>query len=209
MTIPGSVRIDISLLLSLLLCLLSGCTLLQQDVEAPSSVNWKTHQARLALLQQWTASGKVAVRTAETADSASLVWQQRGEDTDLQLSGPLGVGATSIHSDGRQLDIHRGGEHRTLDISTPDAMTSSTGWDLPIQALSHWLKGLPSPESEVLGLSVDPRTGLLQSLRQDGWEIQYNAYAQFEGFTLPTRLQIKRDTTVARVVIAQWRTVPG
>lgn len=159
------------------------------------------------MLEQWTASGKLAVRTADASESANLVWRQHGTNTRLQLSGPLGVGATSIHSDGKQLDIRRGDEHQTLDISTPDAIARNTGWDLPLLALSHWLKGLPSPDISVQGLKIDPQTGLLQSLRQDDWEISYEKYGQFQAFTLPTRLQIKRGTSGAKIIIAQWLTI--
>jgi outer membrane lipoprotein LolB len=196
------------LALSLLLLLLAACTTTDQQRE-PTATNWKAHKAQLAGLERWTASGKLAVRTANAAESASLVWHQQGTDTELLLSGPLGVGATSIHSDGQQLDIRRGDEHRTLDISSPDAIVLNTGWDLPLRALTHWLKGLPSPESSVQELKLNPQTGLLQTLRQDDWEIRYEKYGQFQGFTLPTRLQIKRDASAAKVVIAQWLTTPN
>ena len=195
-----------SLTLSLLLALLAACATPIQQIE-PSSTNWKTHSAQLAGLEWWTASGKLALRTAEAAESACMVWQQKRSDTELQLSGPLGVGASSIHSDGRQLDIRRGNEHRTLDISSPDAIVLNTGWDLPLRALTHWLKGLPSPDSSVQELKLNPQTGLLQTLRQDDWEISYEKYGQFQAFTLPTRLQIKRGTSGAKIIIAQWLTI--
>ena len=194
--------------LSLLLLLLAACTTTDQQ-HAPAATDWKAHQAQLVGLERWTASGKLALRTADSAESASMVWQQQGTDTELLLSGPLGVGATSIHSNGQQLDIRRGDEHRTMDISSPDAIVLNTGWDLPLRALTHWLKGLPSPESSVQELKLNPQTGLLQTLRQDDWEISYEKYGQFQAFTLPTRLQIKRGTSGAKVVTAQWLTIPN
>jgi outer membrane lipoprotein LolB len=193
------------LFLSLLLLAQAGCALLDPQSQ-PVSTNWKAHRQQLSLLEQWTASGKLALRTADAAESASLVWQQQGAETDLRLSGPLGIGTTLIHSDGRQLDIRRGDEHHTLDISTPEAIAHSTGWDLPLPALAHWLKGLPSPDSRVQELAIDPQTGLLKNLQQDGWEISYNRYKPFQGFTLPTHLKIKRGATEAKIIIAQWRT---
>jgi outer membrane lipoprotein LolB len=193
------------LTLSVLL-LLAACTTMDQQRE-PTSTDWKTHKARLAGLEQWTASGKLALRTADAAESASMVWQQLGTDTELQLTGPLGVGATSIHSDGQQLDIRRGNEHQTLDISSPNAIVLNTGWDLPLSALAHWLKGMPSPDYSVQGLILNPQTGLLQTLQQDDWEIRYEKYGQFQGFTLPTRLQIQRGASGAKVIIAKWLTI--
>ena len=200
-------RIARQLMLSLLVLLLSGCAGL--STLEPTSAGWQAHSQQLAALQQWTARGKLAVRTVDAAESASLVWQQQGQHTHLKLSGPLGVGATTIDSDGRQLDIRQGDEHRTLDISTPDAILLNTGWDLPLVALTHWLRGIPSPSAQVQKLELDPMTEFLQLLQQDDWEVRYQEYGQFQGFTLPTRLQIQRVNTRVKVVIAQWQTSPG
>jgi len=195
------------LLSCLVLSLLAGCAALEPQL--PTSAGWQAHSQQLALLRQWTANGKLAVRSADAAESASLEWRQHDQDTHLQLSGPLGVGATTIYSDGQQLDIHQGNEHRTLDISTPDAVVLNTGWDLPLLALTYWLKGLPSPHAKVQKLELDPQTELLQILQQDDWEVHYEQYGQFEQFTLPTRLRIQRGATRAKVIISHWQTSPG
>jgi len=186
----------------LLLALLAGCTGLAE--REPTSAGWKTHSAQLAALQDWTANGKLAVRTADTSDSASMAWQQRNQDTHLQLSGPLGMGATTIDSDGQQLDIRQGDDHQTLDISTPDAIILNTGWDLPLHALTYWLKGLPAPDSEIQQIELNTQTELLQSLQQDGWVVRFDAYGQFQNYILPTRLLIERGATRVKVVISQW-----
>ena len=195
------------LTLYLLLLLVAGCAGLDQ--REPTSAGWQAHSQQLATLQEWTASGKLAVRTAHAAESAGMLWQQHDQNTHLQLSGPLGVGATTIYSDGQRLDVRQGDEHRTLDISTPDAILLTTGWDLPLLALTHWLKGLPSPDSKVQQLKLDPQTELLQSLQQDDWEVHYEKYEQFQEFTLPTRLQIQRGKTRAKVIVSHWQTSPS
>jgi outer membrane lipoprotein LolB len=188
----------------LIMLLLAGCSGLDQ--REPTSTSWQTHSEHLKLLQQWTAKGKIAIRAPHASESASLVWQQDNQDTYLQLSGPLGIGATVIHSNGKELEIHQGDEHRAIDISTPDAIALNTGWDLPLQALTYWLKGIPAPASKVQRLEVDPQTELLQSLWQDDWEVNYQQYEQFQGFTLPTRLKIQRGETRAKIIISNWQT---
>ena len=149
-----------------------------------------------------------ALRSAQGADSASLMWQQHGDNTDLLLSGPIGLGATRIHSDGKHLDINRGGELQRIDISSPDAIARATGWDLPLAALRHWLKGAPAPDLAIQSLDLDPKQGLLLHLRQADWDIHYQHYREFDGLRLPTRLHIKRGSTEARILIAQWQLPP-
>ncbi|NQX89702.1 MAG: outer membrane lipoprotein LolB [Halioglobus sp.] len=190
------------------LCI-GGCAA-QQDspLDALPGQTWQAHSTQLSGLRHWTARGKVAVRTAETAESATLQWQQQGEETDLRLQGPLGINAITIHSDGEQLEILYRGERRVLDIASRDSLQSSTGWDLPVGALVYWLKGLPSPDLTVQALDVNPATGLLAHLAQGGWHIDYLDYGAFGSFTLPQRLQIKRGMTEAKVIIARWQTEP-
>ena len=134
-----------------------------------------------------------------------MVWQQQGNDATLQLSGPLGVGAIAIHSNGKTLDIRRGETQRLLDISSPDAIVRNTGWDIPLAALTHWMRGVPSPDFVVQELILNPQTGLLQTLRQDDWHIHYQAYDEFQGLTLPTRLQAKRGANSIKIVLRQWQ----
>ena len=191
--------------LALLVLLLAACSALEPRLEP---AHWESHRAQLATLQQWTARGKVALRSANAAESAGLVWRQQGAATDVELSGPLGVGTTSLHSDGSRLEIRRGDEHQFLDISSPDAIRRGTGLDLPLQALAHWLKGLPAPDWSVQELEFDPDTGLLRRLTQADWEVRYQEYGEFGGFTLPERLQIQRGATAAKFLIAHWQTAP-
>lgn len=192
------------LILWLSLAFLAGCAQFADRV--PASAGWKAHSEQLTVLQQWTATGKLAVRTAEASESASLVWQQHNQDTHLYLSGPLGMGATTIDSDGQRLDIRRGDEYQTLDISTPDAIALNTGWDLPLSALTHWLKGLPAPDSKLQRFDLNTQTELLQSLQQDDWEVNFEKYGEFQGYILPTRMQIQRGTTRVKVIISDWQT---
>ncbi|MCP4842190.1 MAG: outer membrane lipoprotein LolB [Halieaceae bacterium] len=186
---------------------LAGCAGLDRPAEAPAG-DWNTHRQQLISLDQWRAEGKVALRSAQGADSASLMWQQHGDNTDLLLSGPIGLGATRIHSDGKHLDINRGGELQRIDISSPDAIARATGWDLPLAALRHWLKGAPAPDLAIQSLDLDPKQGLLSHLRQADWDIHYQHYREFDGLRLPTRLHIKRGSTEARILIAQWQLPP-
>ena len=189
--------------LTVLLFLLAGCA--GQDSRDAAQGGWAEHRGRLQILRQWTASGKLALRTSDRAESATLVWQQHDHNIRLRLSGPMGAGATTIDSDGRQVNIRRGDELRKLDISTPEAIVLNTGWDLPLQALPHWLKGIPSPDYQIQFLELDPENNLLRRLRQDDWEVRYEQYDQFAGFTLPTRLRIQRGATRVRVIIRDWR----
>jgi len=184
------------------LMLLSACA--SGPGPSPATASWEEHRARLEAFIDWTAKGKVALRSSEASESGQLNWTQRGAHTRVHLSGPIGMGATVIESDGNTLDIKRGDEHRVVDISSRDAVARNTGWDLPLAALPYWLKGVPAPSPEEHTRALDPQLGVLRQLHQDGWQVDYLDYDGTAGLQLPTRLHISRGDTRARVIIRQW-----
>lgn len=186
-----------------LLLLLAACT--GQPVKPPADANWQQHSARLRELTHWSAEGKFALRTPDQSESASLRWYQTGVITRLQLSGPLGAAATTLYSNGRTLEIRRGEELSTWDLTDTRALQRETGWDLPLQALPHWIKGLPAPDIDIQDIQMGPDSARIAILKQDNWEIRYEAYAQFNDITLPTRLHIQRDDTTVRLIIRNWQ----
>lgn len=193
--------------LPIVILLLAGCA--GRGAIAPVHGTWMEHSARLRELDHWMARGKLALRTSDRAESASILWQQHGTDTHLQLSGPMGLNATTIHSDGRRMELRQGDTVRSWDISTPDAIAHSTGWDLPLHALPYWLKGLPFPDTAIQALELDPDATVLRRLRQDNWEILFEYYGLFEGLRLPTHMRIQRGTTRARMIIRDWQALSG
>ncbi len=190
-----------------LLLTAAACTPLSTPPD--SATSWARQQELLAALEHWTTSGKIALRSEMASESASILWQQAGARSDLRLSGPLGMGTTHVHSDGRALVVEQGSEVRTLDISTPEAIFLNTGWALPLQALPYWLKGLPSPDYTVENITLTPEANTLQALEQDGWVITYDAYDLFEDTLLPTRIVAERDGMRMKVILRSWRDLAG
>mgnify|MGYP003380746628 CR=1 FL=1 len=187
---------------ALLVLLLAACA---QQPRLPTSASWKEHSARLKELTSWTAEGKIALRTPEQSESASLQWHQQDNVSRLHLSGPLGVAATSMYSDGRTLIIRQGESVTTWDMAETSILEQRMGWDLPLQALPHWIKGLPAPDQKIEDMALGPDPSLLQMLKQDGWEIHFEAYANYGNFTLPTRLHLQREDSTVRLIIRNWR----
>jgi outer membrane lipoprotein LolB len=187
---------------ALLVLLLAACA--GQPPRAPDS-SWEQHRARLDGLVSWSAQGKLALRTPKQSESASLDWHQHGVITRLELSGPLGVATTTLYSNGETLEVRRGEDTQSWKLDDTEALERSTGFRLPLRAMPHWLLGVPAPYFPVQDLQTGPDPALLQSLRQDDWEIHYEAYADFGEFTLPTRLRAEQGDTSVRLIIREWQ----
>lgn len=189
-----------------LLLLLAACA--GQPVHTPVDSNWQQHSAKLRELTQWSAEGKLALRTPEQSESASLYWRQTGVITRLQLSGPLGAAATTLYSNGQTLEIRQGEELSIWDLTDTGALARETGWDLPLTALPHWIKGLPAPDIGIQDIQMGPDPARIEVLKQDDWEIRYEAYEEFSTLMLPTRLHIQREETTVRLIIRDWQITP-
>ncbi|KZX50358.1 hypothetical protein A3709_11440 [Halioglobus sp. HI00S01] len=168
---------------------------------APPPPHWSEQQARLEAFDQFTARGKIALRTPTQAESASLTWQQTGQNTQLHLQGPLGIAATTVESDGFHVEIRQGDD---IQYWTTDKVPPGSEWDLPLQSMPYWLRGIPDPNTTSDALEFDPDTGRPARLSQQGWEVTYSGFGTFAELTLPTRMEVSRDDTWARIIVRRW-----
>jgi outer membrane lipoprotein LolB len=193
-------------LLAIAALILSACS--GQATRPPSAAidpNAPLEQ-QLASLQVWTATGKASLRNSNASESVSLIWQQSAHEARVVLSGPLGAGATRIHSDGTLLRINKGGSEKVIDISSREAIILNTGWDLPLQALPYWLKGLPYPALEMQDSEKDTSSGQLIALQQDDWVLDFQQFNHYGSLVLPSRLRLEKGDTRVLVVIREWKT---
>lgn len=169
---------------------------------------WRTHAAELAPLTHWELRGRLAVRTDDRGGQASLTWLRDAARHSIRLNGPLGRGVLRVTQDEHGARL-TDSEQRVLEARDAQQLIYLyTGWQLPIASLEWWVRGLPVPGVEA-GRELDG-DGRLDVLRQQGWEVRYQEYAQVEGRSLPTRLELTRPASgsepsmQARLVIDQW-----
>lgn len=200
------------LLSALLILSLGACATLPpeplpQGLTEQPPADWVTRQQRLQSFDQWLLAGKLAVR--QPGDSASAVinrWQQNREQYELSLSSSfLGMGSVRLQgSPGYlRLELPDGESHASGDPQ--GLLYAATGWELPIEALVWWVRGLPAPEGS-FQLAFD-QDGQLAQIRQAGWTIQYDRWRPFieDRPQLPARLTARKDDKLVRLAISSWQ----
>ena len=94
----------------------------------------------------------------------------------------------------------------TYQSSDPETLVAAaTGWNLPIDNLAWWVRGLPAPEGDFRLLFDEQHQ--LAILRQDGWEIRYDRWQPFIDSlpALPARITALNGDKRVRVVISEWQ----
>lgn len=195
------------LILLMSLSAMSGCTIwypkssTPTDPESGQTVNWVEHVRQLSLMQEWQIRGKIGVRTEDDGGSAYLDWSQSFDSFYILLSGPFGQGSTIISGNptGARLENTEG---TWLSESPEKLVQEHTGWQIPIQHLLYWVKGIPAPRGEAQ-TTFNP-LGTLSTLEQDGWSLQFDRYGNAMGALLPQRIKIHKDNLKVTLIIKEW-----
>jgi len=198
----------ISILFAILCSIvLSGCALRPADV----SENPLTQSQSLASLQQWQVNGKLAIITSQERKSASLNWRQQDQDISLLLSSVVGTTIAKLDYDGKIAILNA--DNQTWQDRSPSALIfRTTGWQVPVEQLSEWMKG--EVNADIVDTKFD--NGLVQSFTTQcenciPWKIQYNSYGKFEfeqgSLTLPTSMRLSQEAsgTILILRIDNWK----
>jgi outer membrane lipoprotein LolB len=180
---------------------------------------WRQRQARLDAFVSWDMDGRMAVRTADDGGSASFFWQREAERHRIEMFGPFGGGRVTIEQDADGA-VMRDGNDEQVEAATAEALLfMRVGWHVPFESLSHWLKGVPSPEPYD-DLELD-ELGRAIAFAQDGFRVRVLDYDAGEPDDLPRRVFVEAlpgtvhlvdedgrdlgDRLEVKVVIRGWR----
>jgi len=152
--------------------------------------------ARRGQAQNWRYAAKIGLTTPVLKEQANLVWQYDqaavGEHkNEVRLFGPLGVGAVRLQFDesGAVLFDQKGRAH--YGDNAEQLLNRIVGWPIPVDALKAWLFLMPSDVAP-FRYQLDQEMHLA-TLEQLGWRIEYSAYRDFAGESMPRKIVASRD----------------
>jgi outer membrane lipoprotein LolB len=187
------------------LAIVAGCVPLQQRA-SPLQLTPEQEKAALAALLHYRFEGRVAVTTGSDGFNASLQWNQNGDATDVQLSGPFGAGGLRVTLVNHELRIDSSKGERLSGDDARNVLEQKLGFAPPIESLRYWLLGLRDPAGTAIETRDD--NGRIASIDQNGWHVDYEAYRSqptpVGTLSLPRRLRATRDALKLRVVADKW-----
>ena len=191
------------------LLLLAGCASVPGTAPegAPNEAAWQARSAQLQKLSDWELQGRVGIVSGQHGGSGSMDWRQQGAQVAFSFRGPFGAGALEVRGDAQALRVRssHGDDFLTTDPEKDFAVRFKV--PLPVLSMRYWMLGLPDPDAP-FAKTVDAH-GQLVTLAQRGWQVDYQDYAEFGGYDLPTRLLIRRDDTRIKVAVNDWLVGPA
>ena len=156
----------------------------------------------MSLYPDWSLAGRLAVSDSKDGGSGNLRWEQTENGSRMDFHGAMGRGAWRMTSNasGARLELADGTIH---DAGSVDMLVrSQLGWDIPVDSLSWWVRGLAAPggyQERRLGEEGD-----LQELLQDGWTVTFGKYRSFGGAMLPVKVSARQADWKIKLAIRDW-----
>ncbi|NLF54512.1 MAG: outer membrane lipoprotein LolB [Thauera phenolivorans] len=177
--------------------LLAGCApLTRAPMLAPAS-----RSAASAFLLE----GRISATDGTRAASGRIEWRHAPGGDRWTAYSPLGQIAARLESDAD------GARLLSADGSVLEADSAQTllpqviGVEVPVDRLALWVQAVPADGAEVRHTDARGRPGLVID---QGWRIDYHAYAGPDGDAAPARLDVSRGDARIRLVIDQWTPAP-
>jgi outer membrane lipoprotein LolB len=172
---------------------------------APVALERATGAGAAAALQaSFDITGRLSARHGGDALAANFRWRHSEGRDELDLASPLGQAVASLSGDAGNVSLQTA-DGRVTTANDWSALTAQgLGWPLPVEGLTFWIQGAPRPDSHSdIEIGGDGRVAVL---RQDGWTIVYQAYAQApSGDLRPARMTLSYPDVEVRIAIDAWQ----
>lgn len=104
-------------------------------------------------------------------------WQEAGDTVTLQLRNPLGQTLAIVTSSPASASLELPNRQPLTADNVSTLMQNALGFALPVEGLRYWLQPSPAPTSKAKTEQDPQDPSHLKEIRQDGWTIDYLAYA--------------------------------
>lgn len=104
-------------------------------------------------------------------------WQETGDTVTLQLRNPLGQTLAIVTSSPASASLELPNRQPLTADNVSTLMQNALGFALPVEGLRYWLQPSPAPTSKAKTEPDPQQPSRLKEIRQDGWTIDYVAYA--------------------------------
>ena len=192
---------------ALALCLLlAGCATTQRRGDPADLRAQQQREARLAALDEWSLTGRIAVFDGDDNGSGRIDWRQSGDDFEIVFSAPVSRQSWRLSGgrDGALLEGLEGGPRRAA--SAEMLLEREAGWSIPLRKLRAWARGMRGTPAAQIAFGDE---GLPSILQEDGWTVEYRDWHTGGEPPLPRRVFAQSGERRVRLVVEHWSSPPA
>ncbi len=149
--------------------------------------------------------GRIAIKNAQDGGSGRFEWTQKGEHIEFELSAPLSNQTWRLEGQpgSYTLTDSKGAPRQSDDAG--QLIYAASGWTIPMQELRFWVRGARAiaVNGADAKLSFDA-TGRLSVLKQNGWTVNYERFADATNNALPIKLRAYKNDAQVKVIVQSW-----
>ena len=185
-----------------LLLLLAACSTTPPQPTAPVT-DWQGFAQRQQQLDHWRIVGKLGLQSPQQkSGSVNVVWQQQQHQYHVLLKR-VGIATTHINGDPQQVVMRRGKQQHTA-TNSEQLTRELLGIPLSVESLTYWVRGIPAPDKPITARSHDSN-GALQTLSQNGWQLEFSRYTEAGDWLLPHMIKGQRGELSFKLHIKKWQ----
>lgn len=148
--------------------------------------------------------GRINLRVQQESFPGRVRWQHAPSFDELWFYSPIGTAVAHLRQDqdGAVLVTSEGREYRARALH--QLALDVLGWDLPIEAMPYWVRGLAWPQASEADVQRDGQ-GRPGTLNQAGWQVSFLAWDGAGVQGLPSKLDLTGERLRMRLVIDRWQ----
>lgn len=154
--------------------------------------------------ERFELGGRINLRVQQESFPGRVRWQHEPPLDELWFYSPIGTAVAHLRQDqdGAVLVTSEGREYRAKQLR--QLALDVLGWDLPIEAMPFWVRGLAWPQASDADIQRDGQ-GRPGTLSQAGWQVSYLAWDGAGVQGLPSKLDLTGERLRMRLVIDRWQ----
>ncbi len=192
------------LLLLLAMSLFSACAQLPKIDSSLKTQLWLEHQIAVSAIQSWDIKGRIAVKNEKESGTVTLFWNQFLTNYEIRFVAPLGQGTYILTGSPSGVVMKVPKDITIVADDAEQLLREGLGWDVHLNGLRFWVRGLPEPNINYSELLLDEQ-GRLINMEQSGFNVSVSRYTEQDGISLPEKLMIKSDNIQLKVIIQNWK----
>jgi|GEM_PF-1585697 len=184
--------------------MLTGCSLFQSNNSVPQDLTVEQRAAYLKRTDHWRMVGRIGIITPKESNTANIEWHRKGSESELRIYGFVGNTYALLTTTPTQSKISLSDDEVYYGTDPEQLLWQTTGWQIPVNALTQWILGLPDNAPSV---SFD-NTGLVNQLAFDDWLMNFQKYESFSGLTMPKKIKITHPDITLKFSVRTWEMNP-